>query len=123
MAVGEYLDSGSNLLGTGGLVGLAYGAVRLYRRLMNDSDAAWDKRMVELREERDKDRAAWEEDRREWQSAMAALTEKSERDIAALTVKSDRCHEENADLRAQIGRLEGQVAGLQYQVRMLEAKG
>lgn len=105
MAISDLVDSGSNVAGTGGLVALAYGAVRLYRRLMNDSDAAWDKRLAELRAERDQDRERWDEDRTKWAEEIQALRD-----------RTDRCHEENAQLTRQIGELKGQIAGLQYQL-------
>ena len=90
---------------------LAYGAVRLYRRLMNDSEAQWDKRLGELRTERDQDRVRWEEDRTKWSAEIETLRD-----------RTDKCHEENAALTREIGELKGKVAGLQYQLDMVRGR-
>jgi len=91
---------------------LAYGVVRLYRRLFTDGQTAWEGRFAELKADREEDRIRWDTDRADMRATIDRLEE-----------RMARCHEENEDLRAQVGELRGQVGGLRFQLELLRSQG
>lgn len=108
MTVTDLVDYGPAALSGAGVLGAAYGVVRLYQHLFRDGRNYWEQELANLRADRVEDRAQWEEDRERWRA-----------DMASIETRLAQCRDESALLLEEVSKLRGEVAGLKYQLAIL----